>query len=579
MATLLLMGLSGVARAAEIVVVGSPSDNASPTAMAIVTSVRGAVLDHPWLGLVEVDDALVTGPDARDPLRKATSMYRAARAKLDDLLIEDAAKLGQQALNGYREHVSHASDLRSLGRALELMGAIALTRSDNKAATEYIEEALALNPDLVPNPEIYNPPMIKKWQQIAAKYNAGPKGTLVIEAPAGEPAVVEIDGRYRGLAPLTVKDIAVSFHYVRVTRAGSLPWGQRVAVGKKPVKLTPQLIPLKEAAAFAAARAKAWDPDAEQRKEGMRELGKTLHCEYIVLVSTTPRETIGAPALTPVHAELYSVTKGRVLRSADAALGVRPGSAPPLARTFIDALLPAAPIAVLSGTQAVLGEPDPVAAAKRQVALGLKILMQSEPRENGPIEETCLADALCMAKVMGDAEAVYIAKVDSSGKSDAKVDMVSYVGNHKAGQISVDRVRNNDEPLLLAMAELVSLTYLELDDRRLAGDIVRTVPNVPASESLAATAAQKRSTKRTAGLITAGAGAALAIGGFVLAGVQAKTLDDPSSSGDAKSSARTLGRVGVIGGGVGVAAVITGGIIWWLAREPGEAEEPMAEVR
>lgn len=580
MAAALIVGLSATAMAAEIVVVGSPSDNASPTAMAIVTSVRGAVLDHPWLGLAEVDGALVTGPDARDPLRKATSLYRAARAKFDDLLIDDAAKLGQAAVVGYREHIAHASDLRSLGRALELMGAIALTRSDTKAATEYIEEALSLNPDLVPNPEIYNPPMIKKWQQIAAKYRAGPKGTLVIEAPAGEPAVVEIDGRYRGLAPMTLKDMAVSFHYVRVTRAGSMPWGQRVAVGaKKPVKLTPQVVPLKEASAFVAARARAWDTDAEQRKQGMRELGKALHCEYIVLVSTTPRETVGAPALTPVHAELYSVTKDRVLRSADAALGVRPGYAPPLARTFIDALLPAAPIAVLSGTQAVLGEPDHVAAAKRQVALGLKVLMQSEPRENGVVEDTCLPDALCMAKVMGDAEAVYIARVNESAKNDAKVDMVSYVGNHKAGEISVDRVRNNDEPLLLAMAELVSLTYLELDDRRLAGDIVRTVPNVPAQESLAITAAEKRSTRRKVGLITAGAGAALAIGGFVLAGVQAKTLDDPSSSGDAKSSARTLGRAGIIGGGVGVAAVITGGIIWWLARDPSDPVEPEPEVR
>ncbi len=558
------------AQAAEIVVVGSPTDNASPAAMAIVSSVRGIVLDHPWLGLAEIDGALVSGPDAREPLRKATRELRAARAKFDDLLIDEAARLAQNAVSGYRDHLAQASDLRALGRALELMGAIGLTRSDNKAAAEAIEEVLALNPEAVPNPEIYNPPMIKRWQQIAARYNAAGRGTLVIEAPEGEPAVVEVDGRYRGLAPLTMKDVLLGQHYVRVSRAGSLPWGQRVVVGKKATRIAPTLTPLREASAFAAARAKAWDPSPEVRKQGIRELGKVLRSEYIVLVSTTPRDTIGAPALTPVHAELYSVTKDRVLRSADAALGVRPGSAPPLARTFIDALLPAAPTAVLAGTQAVLGEPDPVSAAKRETAMVLRGVAQTDIRESAPLDEGCTADAQCMAKVMGEAEAVYVAQVLPSGR-DAKVDIVAYVGNHKAGEVSVDRVRSNDEPLVLAIAELVSLTYLERDDRRLAGDILRTIPTVPASENVALTEAEQRSTRRTVGLITAGAGAAIAIGGFVLAGLQAKVLDDPSSSGDAKSSARTLGRVGIIGGGVGAAAIITGGIIWFLARDPAEA--------
>ncbi|HSI06001.1 MAG TPA: PEGA domain-containing protein, partial [Myxococcota bacterium] len=261
------------AQAAEIVVIGSPTDNASPAAMAIVTSVRGIVLDHPWLGLAEIDSALVSGSDTREPLRKATRDLRAARAKFDDLLIDEAAKLAQSALTGYREHLAQASDLRSLGRALELMGAIALTRSDIKAASEAIEEILALNPEAAPNPEIYNPPMIKRWQQIAARYKGGGRGTLVVEAPPGEAAVVEVDGRYRGLAPLTMKDVLLGQHYVRVSRAGSLPWGQRVAVGKKAVRVAPQLTPLKEAAAFAAARAKAWDPSAETRKQGLRELG------------------------------------------------------------------------------------------------------------------------------------------------------------------------------------------------------------------------------------------------------------------------------------------------------------------
>ncbi len=567
------------AQAAEIVVIGSPTDNASPAAMAIVTSVRGIVLDHPWLGLAEIDGALVSGSDSREPLRKATRDLRAARAKFDELLIDEAAKLAQSALAGYREHLAQASDLRALVRALELMGAIALTRSDTKTATEAIEEILALNPEAAPNPEIYNPPMIKRWQQIAAKYKAGGRGILVVEAPPGEPAVVEIDGRYRGLAPLTIKDAWVGQHYVRVSRAGSLPWGQRVGVSKKAVRIAPQLTPLREASAFVAARAKAWNASADVRKQGLRELGKVLHCEYIVLVSTTPRDTIGAPALTPVHAELYSVTKDRVLRSADAALGVRPGSAPPLARTFIDALLPAAPKAVLAGTQSVLGEPDAVSAAKRETVLALRAVAQTDVRENGPVADTCVTDANCMASVMGEAEAVYVARVSASGR-DAKVDMMAYVGNHKAGEVSVDRVRSNDEPLLLAIAELVSLTYLELDDRRLAGDIVRTVPKLPPSEGLSLTQAEKRSGRRTAGLITAGAGAAVAIGGFVLAGIQAKVLDDPASSGDAKSSARTLGRAGIIAGGVGAAALVTGGIIWLLAREPGDgAEEPTADDR
>lgn len=566
--------------AAEIVVVGSPTDNASAAAMAIIASVRSSVLDHPWLGLSEIDVALRTGADPRDSLKKATRDIRAARAKYDELLIDDANKLVQSGIAGYRDNLSHIVDMRPVSRALELAGAIALSRNDAKAAAEYIQEALAVSPDAHPSGELYNPPMVKKWQSISAHYRGQPTSVLIVEAPDGEPAVVEIDGRYRGLAPFTAKDILPGNHYVRVSRAGSAPWAQRVTVGKKAVRVEPTLDTVERAAAFVAARAKAWDADPEIRKSGIESLVATLRADYVVLVSTTPRDTIGAPALTPVHAELYSAQKNRVVRSADAALGVRPGFAPPLSRTFIDALLPVAPRVVLAGTQNEIGEPDVVSASKRQVALSVKTIIQNDVREIAPLDAACTSDEACMLRTAGEAEAILTARVSQAGK-DSDVALSIYVGNREVGHATIDKVRSNGDALLFAIADLMNAAFLELDDRRLANEALKIQQTADAPTQgldLDSSAPTRRNGRKTVGLITAGAGLAVAVGGFTLAAVEASVLEDAGSTGDAKSSARSWGRVGVIAGGVGVAAVIVGTVLWLTAPEtPAESTAATAE--
>ncbi len=479
---------------------------------------------------------------------------------------------------GYRENLGHVTDTRQVVRCLELLGAIALTQDDIKTATAVISEMAALEPDGQPSAELYNPPMLKKWQAIVATYRAQKKQTLVVETQNGTPAVVEIDGHFRGLTPLVAKDVLPGVHYVRISRAGSIPYGATVTVAKKAARVTPSLAGADNAKIFESARDELWKATGDDKQQALIRLATLLPVEYLVLVTTTPRDGAGAAALSPVHAELYSTSKQRVLRTSDAAFGIRPGSAPPLSRTFVDALLPPAPRLALSGAQAAANDNQAVASVRHLMMVAFKTIEGGgEVHEIPAVQSSCLTDAACMARSRGDSDGIMLAKVSPAGK-DVSVTLATYVGTNAVGQVLIDRARAGDA-LVLAIADQVSHAFLEIDQLRFNGQIVGTVPSLERAENekLMATAVARppTNTKRTIGIITASAGLGLAVAGFTLAGIEGGVLNDANSTGAHKDSARNIGRTGVIVGGVGVAAVVVGTVLWLTSgAKPAEASEP-----
>jgi hypothetical protein len=573
--------LASYAHAAEVVVIGSPDDDAQVAAQAIIASIRSSVVEHPWLGLSEIDVALGSGPDPREPVRQANRALRAARAAFDELLIDEAAKYASTALTGFRSHLAQVSDMRQVTRTLELLGAIALTKDDSKTATAVISEMAALDPDAQPSAELYNPPMLKKWQAIVASYHAQKKQTLVVETPSGGPAIVEIDGRFRGLTPFVAKDVVPGVHYVRVSRAGSVPYGGTVNVGKKAARVAPTLAAADNAKIFESAREDVWKASPDDKRLALNKLAALLPVEYLVLVTTTQRDGAGAAALTPVNAELYSTSKQRILRTSDAAFGVRPGSAPPLSRTFVDGLLPVAPRLALAGSQAGANDNAAVASVKHVMVVALKAMEGgADVHEIPAVEAGCLTDAACMARTRGDSDGVMVAKVSPSGK-DVSVTLATYVGTSAVGQVLIDRARGSDA-LLLAIADQVSHAFLEIEELRFHGQIVGLIPSLErtSTDNPMGTAIKQppSNPKRTVGIITASAGLGLAVAGFTLAGVEAGVLSDANSTGAHKDSARSLGRTGIIVGGVGVAAVVVGTVLWLTSGgRTAEASEPPQE--
>lgn len=562
--------------AAEVVVVSPTVDDSSAPATAIASSVRTAVLDHPWLELVDIDVALGGSKASRDALQRADRELRLARSKFDDLLIEDAAKIVKGAVQLYRDNFAHLTDPRRLGQALQLQGAIALLNNDTKTATEAIQDALALDPDAAPAPELYNPPSIKKWQQIASHYNAQKKQQLVVEDAAGSPGVVEIDGHYRGLTPFTLKAALPGNHYIRVTRADSSRWARIVAVDKKPVRVKPELPKLATATSLAEARTKAWSDDDTTQKQGVAELARLLNTDYVVLVSTTARDGQATAALTPVRAELYGRSKERIMRSAEAALGVRPGSAPPLARTFVDAVLPGSPKITVAGILPEANESETVADLKRNFATIVRGATGTNPPTAPALAPPCPTDAACMAQVRADSDAIMTFVV----AKDA-ITLTSYVETKEVASTKITRDRDVDTKLRSAVADHVNLVWLAADDLRIAREaLAANAPDTRQDDPLGlrAGAPPPGKTRRTVGLITAGAGAALAIGGFTLASVKGGVLNDPDSTGSAKESAKSLGKVGLITGIVGVVAMGVGGYLYFTAPNAPSAETDLGEA-
>lgn len=129
------------------------------------------------------------------------------------------------ALTKYERHVDALQDVSKVTDALMLLGGTHLLRGETRTGVQRIKQALAINPQLEPDPQIFNPDDRKTFSDAAQALLSRPKGDLSITSNPSY-AEVYVDGRFAGVTPLALEGLAEGRHYVRVVKDGLRSWGK-----------------------------------------------------------------------------------------------------------------------------------------------------------------------------------------------------------------------------------------------------------------------------------------------------------------------------------------------------------------
>ncbi len=170
---------------------------------------------------------------AQKALDRADTLSVTARTMVDENEDpNDILKLLKAAAQRYEDNFVELVDFTKLVDVYAQAATISLKLNDAKAAKEWLEKAVVLQPTFVVDTRKASKPL--QLTLTAARQGLADKegSNLSIDCPLAG-ADVFVDGVKVGNCPAQVKDLLQGTHYVQVRKPGVLPWGQVfVAKGK-----------------------------------------------------------------------------------------------------------------------------------------------------------------------------------------------------------------------------------------------------------------------------------------------------------------------------------------------------------
>lgn len=248
-----LVCVSGVAAAQD----GAPTSDsaeATQTKVVVITRVSGAGSDRA-AGFVAHHVRRYFSEDARyrvaslaaslgDPASAAAENALDSAARLavegreayDTLELDKAVEVLNAAVRQYDANVAYVRELADVAKALMLLGATHLLRGEQDRGRERLAQAVILFPEIEPDARVFNPSMRQVFSETKGRVLSGKRGSLVIESePSG--AEIYLDGKFLGVSPETVLEVAEGRHYLRAVKDGYKPFGIGVDI-KGTVELT-----------------------------------------------------------------------------------------------------------------------------------------------------------------------------------------------------------------------------------------------------------------------------------------------------------------------------------------------------
>ncbi len=255
-------------------------------------------------------------------LEDGRQAFAEGRKAYDNLDLDHAGNDFEDAAKAFTAGLPALATPAPLVRALVFLGATRFLAGDQDAAHAAFVRALLLDPDHQPDPTIFSPPLAKAFNGARVEVAARPQAPLtVVSAPAG--ANVLIDGRWRGVTPLTLEKVTVGTHLLVIARRGRLPevLTTDVAAGVgPPVKVRLDAGPLAGAYAKAAGAATA-AAGPQKLPKAAAALAARFPADRLVLGRVVPAKQ-GPPVL---HLTAYAPAKG--LRVATTSLVLADGDA------------------------------------------------------------------------------------------------------------------------------------------------------------------------------------------------------------------------------------------------------------
>ena len=172
---------------------------------------------------------------SQDPLEKAEEIYNQAFTKYDDLDLPGAVELAEKAMEKIELGAAYIEDLTLAVKILHLIGACHTLNGDLNAASDAFLRAYAINPGMKPDANTYPPDIIDVFDAVGqGASEAGTGGMSVKSSPDG--ASVYLDGIPMGVTPVTIDNILIGKHILRISKPGYQFFGSVLKIEKGKTK-------------------------------------------------------------------------------------------------------------------------------------------------------------------------------------------------------------------------------------------------------------------------------------------------------------------------------------------------------
>ncbi len=266
-----------------------PRDPSGQRAAAIVAAVLSErVAERARLRPIEPGRALSGDPRTREEetLSRARTALADGRRVYDALNLDEAiARLGQ-AVSLYQQTGPLLGDLSELATSLAYLGAALTLRGSTDEGVSTFVELLTINPGY--SIEGFPPTVAKMFEKAVEKLQKAAKGSVEIYSTPPY-AEVFVDGTFRGVTPLTLKDLPGGTHYLRLEANGYVIHGAPLDVTpNQQITSQTRLVSVKNGAELRDLLSRASrEVPGENMGGNLRQLARLLVADAMVVVSVS----------------------------------------------------------------------------------------------------------------------------------------------------------------------------------------------------------------------------------------------------------------------------------------------------
>lgn len=318
---------SGAATREDVVDEGPPArvyviSVATDDSLIAVASRAGAAaraslreLDHvAW----QEADQLFLGYDdsALETIARARLRLTEGRDAYLNLDLDRAIELLQGAVDDFDHSAGALESPTDLGDALLLLGASLAFNGRTRDATRVFTRLHVQMPHIVPDPAVFPPDVIERFEAARPRDSGAPSASITIESdPPG--AIAYVDFVARGVTPVTVDGLIGGDHVVRVSRPGATAFIQPVTVRAHQSTSTSAFLvddPRGETLSDSLLRVRDDDMSELGETSALREVAMTLELDRVGVIRASPGDTESDVALELV---VFDVATGnRLVRGA-----------------------------------------------------------------------------------------------------------------------------------------------------------------------------------------------------------------------------------------------------------------------
>ncbi len=294
------------------VVAVSTSDELEPVAARVGAAARASLRRIDGVRWQQPDQAYLGYTDfMMQRLSRGRERLEAGRQAYLNLELDQAVELLGGAIDDFDVAAPALEDPQDLGDALLFLGASQTFAGQSRAARRTFERLHVQMPHIQPDPNLFNPDVLQRYEQAAPRGGASAGLTIESEPPG---AVAYVDFVPRGRTPVTIDGLMQGVHNVRVTRPGATPFVQQVELRRGASEQVNAFLEDVEATSGLSDAVQALaTADVEEMQGGpIAEIAMLLELDTIGLIRVSPG---GGGASVQLELFVYDVSTGRrVLR-------------------------------------------------------------------------------------------------------------------------------------------------------------------------------------------------------------------------------------------------------------------------